>query len=320
MARAAQPRTRASKARPAPKVKSKTRSKAKPKGQSKTAPGRYVFGFGGGTADGRADMKNLLGGKGANLAEMARLGLPVPPGFTISTDVCTYYYAHDRRYPAVLKKQVADALAKVEKTARQALRRSGTTAARLGALRRARVDAGHDGHDPEPRPERRAPSKGSSRETGNERFAYDSYRRFVQMYGDVVLDLKPQSKTEEDPVRDRAAGEEARARRDARHRARRRRPAGAGARVQGAHQDAQGRALPRGPRGAALGRHRRGVRLVEQRARHHLPQAERHPRELGHRGQRPVDGVRQHGRRLRHRRRLHARSRPPARTSSTASS
>ena len=96
MARAAQPRTRASKARPAPKA----RSKAKPKGQSKTAPGRYVFGFGGGKADGSADMKNLLGGKGANLAEMTHIGLPVPAGFTITTEVCTYYYAHDRTLSA----------------------------------------------------------------------------------------------------------------------------------------------------------------------------------------------------------------------------
>src|SRR5262245_52128960 len=76
---------------------------------------RYVFAFGGGKADGRAEMKDLLGGKGANLAEMARLGLPVPPGFTISTEVCTHYYAHQHSYPGVLKKQVADALARVEK-------------------------------------------------------------------------------------------------------------------------------------------------------------------------------------------------------------
>src|SRR5262245_40808619 len=83
---------------------------------AKAAARRYAYAFGGGRADGRADMKDLLGGKGANLAEMARLGLPVPPGFTISTEVCTYYYAHQRSYPAVLKRQVTDALAGVEKT------------------------------------------------------------------------------------------------------------------------------------------------------------------------------------------------------------
>src|SRR5262249_45762249 len=88
--------------------------KATPAARAKAAR-RYVYAFGGGTADGRAEMKDLLGGKGANLAEMARLGLPVPPGFTISTEVCTYYYAHAHGYPAVLKKQVADALGRVEK-------------------------------------------------------------------------------------------------------------------------------------------------------------------------------------------------------------
>src|SRR6476619_5770954 len=78
--------------------------------RSKAATSRYVYAFGGGRADGRAAMKELLGGKGANLAEMARLGLPVPPGFTISTEVCTYYYDHGRTYPSVLRGQVKAAL------------------------------------------------------------------------------------------------------------------------------------------------------------------------------------------------------------------
>src|SRR3546814_14842435 len=75
---------------------------------------KWVYGFGGGTADGRADMKNLLGGKGANLAEMSSIGLPVPPGFTVTTEVCTHYYANGRNYPGALKDQVEAALAKVE--------------------------------------------------------------------------------------------------------------------------------------------------------------------------------------------------------------
>src|SRR5262249_40881963 len=83
--------------------------------RSKAATKRYVYAFGGGKADGRADMKDLLGGKGAHLAEMSRLGLPVPPGFTISTEVCTYYYAHGRTYPSGLRGQVAEALKRVEK-------------------------------------------------------------------------------------------------------------------------------------------------------------------------------------------------------------
>jgi len=75
---------------------------------------RWVYAFGGGVADGDASMKNLLGGKGANLAEMSALGLPVPPGFTITTECCTHYYANQSNYPAELKVQVAEALAKVE--------------------------------------------------------------------------------------------------------------------------------------------------------------------------------------------------------------
>src|SRR5690242_21609291 len=77
---------------------------------------RYVYYFGDGRADGRGTMKPLLGGKGANLHEMTRIGLPVPPGFTIDTEVCTYFYAHNRNYPAELKSKVAAAMAKIEKS------------------------------------------------------------------------------------------------------------------------------------------------------------------------------------------------------------
>src|SRR5260221_4301442 len=80
-----------------------------------TVPTQWVYSFGDGRAEGRADMRNLLGGKGANLAEMSNLGLPVPPGFTITTQVCTYYYAHDKRYPDSLKGDVARALAEIER-------------------------------------------------------------------------------------------------------------------------------------------------------------------------------------------------------------
>src|SRR5690349_18919884 len=87
---------------PRPKPKAAARSK-----------GKWVYGFGDGRAEGKASMRNLLGGKGAGLAEMANLGLPVPPGFTITTDVCTYYYGHDRQYPKDLNAQVEKALAQV---------------------------------------------------------------------------------------------------------------------------------------------------------------------------------------------------------------
>ncbi|MGH7893339.1 MAG: pyruvate, phosphate dikinase [Candidatus Binatia bacterium] len=180
----------------------KTRRKATAKRPARkpvaAKAGRYVYAFGGGTADGRAEMKELLGGKGANLAEMARLGLPVPPGFTISTEVCTYYYAHGRSYPGVLRAQVKTALAKVEKTLGKRFGdpanpllvsvRSGARASMPGMMDTI-LNLGLNDRTVE----------GLIRETGNERFAYDSYRRFVQMYGDVVLDLKPQTKTEEDP-------------------------------------------------------------------------------------------------------------------------
>src|ERR1700756_4164663 len=87
-------------------------AKAKPKAP---AAGKWVYSFGGGKAEGKPNMRNLLGGKGAGLAEMANLGLPVPPGFTITTDVCTYYYGHDKQYPKELEAQVEKALAAVGK-------------------------------------------------------------------------------------------------------------------------------------------------------------------------------------------------------------
>jgi pyruvate, orthophosphate dikinase len=174
------------------------RRSAKPRPAKAKATRRYVFAFGGGKADGRAEMKDLLGGKGANLAEMARLGLPVPPGFTISTEVCTYYYAHQHSYPPSLKKQVADALARVEKAVGKRFGdaehpllvsvRSGARASMPGMMDTI-LNLGLNDET----------VQGLIRATGNPRFAYDSYRRFVQMYGDVVLGLKPEHKTEEDP-------------------------------------------------------------------------------------------------------------------------
>ena len=159
---------------------------------------RYVYAFGAGRTDGRANMKDLLGGKGANLAEMSRLGLPVPPGFTISTEICTYYYAHDGSYPPGLRKDVQQALARIEKAlgrrfgdpARPLLVsvRSGARASMPGMMDTI-LNLGLNDRTVE----------GLIRESGNPRFAYDSYRRFVQMYGDVVLGLKPESKDEEDP-------------------------------------------------------------------------------------------------------------------------
>src|SRR5579871_1386256 len=159
---------------------------------------KYVYYFGGGKAEGRADMKQLLGGKGANLAEMTNIGLPVPAGFTLTTEVCTYYYAHDRQYPPELKAEVEAALRKTEevmgakfgdpKNPLLVSCRSGARVSMPGMMDTV-LNIGLN----------ESTLKGLIAKTGNERFAWDSYRRFVQMYGDVVLGLKPQDKHEIDP-------------------------------------------------------------------------------------------------------------------------
>ncbi len=159
---------------------------------------KYVYFFGGNHADGDAGMKNLLGGKGANLAEMCKVGLPVPAGFTLTTEVCTYYYDHGKQYPPELKQQVADALKKTEEVmgakfgdAKNPLLVSCRSGARVSmpGMMDTVLNIGLN----------ETTLRGLIDKTGNERFAWDSYRRFVQMYGDVVLGLKPQSKTEIDP-------------------------------------------------------------------------------------------------------------------------
>src|ERR1700689_1262386 len=150
------------------------------------AAAKWVYGFGGGKAEGMAGMKNLLGGKGANLGEMSNLGLPVPPGFTITTEVCTYFYAHDKSYPADLKQQVEASLKDLERriganfgdAANPLLVsvRSGARASMPGMMDTV-LNLGLNDRTVE----------GLARRSGDARFAYDSYRRFIQMYGQVVL-------------------------------------------------------------------------------------------------------------------------------------
>ena len=147
---------------------------------------KWVYGFGGGSAEGRSDMRELLGGKGANLAEMSNLGLPVPPGFTITTEVCTAFYDNDRAYPAGLDSEVENALGAVEKLvgrkfgdAKDPLLvsvRSGARASMPGMMDTV-LNLGLNDETVE----------GLAKVSGDRRFAYDSYRRFIQMYGDVVL-------------------------------------------------------------------------------------------------------------------------------------
>jgi pyruvate,orthophosphate dikinase len=154
-----------------------------------TASGtKWVYSFGGGVAEGRADLKDLLGGKGANLAEMSSLGLPVPPGFTITTEVCTHFYADDRRYPAELEAQVAAALVAVEQVIGAKLGdpknpllvsvRSGARASMPGMMDTV-LNLGLNDET----------VAGLAQISGDPRFAWDSYRRFLQMYGEVVLGI-----------------------------------------------------------------------------------------------------------------------------------
>jgi pyruvate, orthophosphate dikinase len=160
--------------------------------------GKYVYYFGHGRADGTGAMRALLGGKGAGLAEMTRIGLPVPPGFTITTEVCTYYYQHKRTYPPQLAKQVDEALAKIEKSvdkefggvenpllisvrsgARDSMPGMMDTILNLG-MNDATVDI-------------------VAAKTSNPKFAWDSYRRFLQMYGDVVMGVQRRPEEDHEP-------------------------------------------------------------------------------------------------------------------------
>ena len=151
-------------------------------------PIRWVYGFGGGSADGDAKMKNLLGGKGANLAEMSALGLPVPPGFTITTEACVHYYSNGKTYPAHLEDQVRAGLAKVEAITGKVFGdpanpllvsvRSGARASMPGMMDTVLNLGLND-----------ATVEGLAKLSGDRRFAFDSYRRFIQMYSNVVLDL-----------------------------------------------------------------------------------------------------------------------------------
>ncbi len=149
---------------------------------------KWVYSFGDGKAEGRADMRNLLGGKGANLAEMSSLGLPVPPGFTVTTEVCTYFYDNKKTYPSELKDEVEKALGEIEKVvgikfgdAANPLLvsvRSGARASMPGMMDTV-LNLGLNDKT----------VLGLAKSSGDERFAWDSYRRFIQMYSNVVLDV-----------------------------------------------------------------------------------------------------------------------------------
>jgi pyruvate,orthophosphate dikinase len=165
---------------------------------------KYVYYFGEGHAEGNAKMKDILGGKGAGLAEMTNIGVPVPPGFTISTEVCTYFYEHGKSYPAELKKTVEENLTRVEKVVGKKFGdptkpllvsvRSGARASMPGMMDTI-LNLGLNDQT----------VQGLAKSSKDERFAYDSYRRFIQMYSDVVLSIdKEHFEHELFALRDRA--------------------------------------------------------------------------------------------------------------------
>ncbi len=150
---------------------------------------KYVYFFANGKAEGKKEMKDFLGGKGANLHEMTNLGIPVPPGFTISAEVCDYFYKHGRKYPEGLKEEVENAMKKLEEVTGKKFGsvdnpllvsvRSGAAVSMPGMMDTI-LNLGLNDET----------VKGLAKLTGNERFAYDSYRRFIQMFGDVVLGIE----------------------------------------------------------------------------------------------------------------------------------
>jgi pyruvate,orthophosphate dikinase len=164
-----------------------------------SSPVKYVYAFGAALTEGEAAMKNLLGGKGANLAEMCRLGITVPPGFTISTEACTEFTDKGQAHVfELIRAEVAQGVARVEGEMGKRFGdpadplllsvRSGARASMPGMMDTI-LNLGLNDEA----------VAGLARKAGNERFAWDSYRRFIQMYGDVVMGLKPVSKEEHDP-------------------------------------------------------------------------------------------------------------------------
>jgi pyruvate,orthophosphate dikinase len=190
-------------AKPTPKSAKPAKNGAPKNGAAKPAKaaraGKYVYNWGNAKADGDGSMKALLGGKGANLAEMTRIGLPVPPGFTITTEVCTYYYANKRTYPPELQAQVEAGVRNMEKimgtkfgdTGKMPLLvavRSGARDSMPGMMDTV-LNLGLNDQT----------VVALAQATNNERFAYDCYRRFIQMYGDVVMGVQKRAGEDHDP-------------------------------------------------------------------------------------------------------------------------
>src|SRR5438270_2665672 len=189
---------RKSMSRTSPRRPTARQASAKRTASKKSETPQYVYYFGDGHADGSGKMKPLLGGKGANLAEMTRIGLPVPPGFTLTTEVCSYFYAHNRSYPPQLKAEVETALVKVEESVGKKLGdkdrplllsvRSGARDSMPGMMDTI-LNLGMNDETVEIVAEK----------TKNPRFAWDSYRRFLQMYVDVVMGVQKRPGEDHEP-------------------------------------------------------------------------------------------------------------------------
>ena len=234
-------------------------------------------------------VRALLGGKGANLGDMTRLGVPVPPGFTVSTAACLAFLAGGEAFPPGCWAQVEQALGRVEQATGKRFGapdepllvscRSGAKFSMPGMMDTVLNIGLND-----------EVAAGLVRLTGDERFVYDSYRRLVQMFGSVVLGQAGRGlRRSPGPPSPRGRG---------RHRLR-----AAGGAPQGHRRrvPGPGPGLPRRSQGAAAPGHRGGVQVLERQAGHRLPQRRRHRPRPGDGGEHPDDGVRQHGRRLRHR-------------------
>ena len=278
-----------------------TKPASKPTAPVAIKAGKWVYTFGDGKAEGKAELRDLLGGKGANLAEMANLGLPVPPGFTIPTSVCTYFYANDKTYPKELKAQVEKALDHVGKLTGKVFGdagnpllvsvRSGARASMPGMMDTV-LNLGLNDQTVEALAEL----------SGDRRFAYDSYRRFITMYSDVVLGFEHHHF--EDILDTFKDGQGYSLDTDL--------SAEDWVELVGKYKEAvareTGKEFPQDPHDQLWGAIGAVFFILDERARDDLSQAARHSGIVGHRGQRAGHGVRQHGRHVGDRRCLHAQS------------
>ena len=259
---------------------------------------KYVYLF----SEGNANMRELLGGKGANLAEMTNIGMPVPQGFTISTEACTRYYEDGEKIAPEIEAEIFDYLAKLENLVGKKFGdktnpllvsvRSGARASMPGMMDTI-LNLGINDDV----------AATLAAKSGNVRWAYDSYRRFIMMFSDVAMGY--------DRLKFEDIMDDVKAKRGVSN------DAGLTAedmqeiveRFKVLYKELAGVEFPTDPKVQLMAAVRAVFGSLDERARHRLPPHERHPQLLGYRRQRPDDGVRQHGRRLRHRRRLLPRPR-----------